>query len=67
MSGKKKYGIVAIIGRPNTGKSTLLNAILQQKVTITSPLPQTTRRNISAVYEDERESLFIDTPGVLGS
>lgn len=67
MSGKKKYGIVAIIGRPNTGKSTLLNAILQQKVAITSPLPQTTRRNINAVYEDERgKILFIDTPGVLG-
>ena len=67
MSDKKKYGIVAIIGRPNTGKSTLLNAILQQKVAITSPLPQTTRRNISAVYEDERgKILFIDTPGVLG-
>ena len=67
MSDKKKYGIVAIIGRPNTGKSTLLNAILQQKVAITSPLPQTTRKNINAVYEDERgKILFIDTPGVLG-
>jgi len=67
MSDKKKYGIVAIIGRPNTGKSTLLNAILQQKVAITSPLPQTTRKNINAVYEDERgKILFMDTPGVLG-
>lgn len=64
---KKKYGMVVILGRPNTGKSTLLNAIMQQKVAITSPLPQTTRKNILAVYEDERgKILFTDTPGVLG-
>ncbi|MFA6007353.1 MAG: GTPase Era, partial [Candidatus Shapirobacteria bacterium] len=62
-----KYGRVVILGRPNTGKSTLLNAMMQQKVTITSPLPQTTRKNILAYYEDERgQLLFIDTPGVLG-
>lgn len=64
---EKKYGLVVILGRPNTGKSTLLNAIMQQKVAITSPLPQTTRKNISSVYEDERgKILFTDTPGVLG-
>ncbi|HWS48649.1 MAG TPA: GTPase Era [Candidatus Methanoperedens sp.] len=63
----KKYGLVVILGRPNTGKSTLLNAIMQQKVAITSPLPQTTRKNISSVYEDDRgKILFTDTPGVLG-
>jgi GTP-binding protein Era len=63
----KKYGMVVILGRPNTGKSTLLNAIMQQKVAITSPLPQTTRKNILAVFEDERgKILFTDTPGVLG-
>lgn len=63
----KKFGIVVILGRPNTGKSTLLNAIMQQKVAITSHLPQTTRKNIEAVYEDERgKILFTDTPGVLG-
>lgn len=64
---KKKYGRVVILGRPNTGKSTLLNAMMQQKVAITSPLPQTTRKNIQAYYEDERgKLLFVDTPGVLG-
>jgi len=64
---KKKYGRVVIVGRPNTGKSTLLNAIMQQKVAITSHLPQTTRKNILAIYEDERgKILFTDTPGVLG-
>ena len=63
---KKKYGRVVIVGRPNTGKSTLLNAIMQQKVAITSHLPQTTRKNILAIYEDERgKILFTDTPGVL--
>jgi len=58
-----KSGIVALIGRPNTGKSTLLNHILGHKVSITSPKPQTTRFNIQAIYEDERgQILFIDTP-----
>lgn len=61
----KKSGIVAFIGRPNSGKSTLLNAILGQKVSITSPKPQTTRFAIQAVYEDERgQIIFVDTPGV---
>jgi len=62
-----KAGIVAIIGRPNVGKSTLLNTILGQKVSITSPKPQTTRFTIEAVYEDERgQIIFIDTPGIFG-
>ncbi len=62
-----KTGVVAIIGRPNVGKSTLLNHILGHKVSITSPKPQTTRFNIQAVYEDERgQILFVDTPGVFG-
>ena len=61
----KKAGIVAIVGRPNSGKSTLLNAILKQKVSITSPKPQTTRFPIQAVYEDDRgQIIFVDTPGV---
>lgn len=62
-----KAGIVAIIGRPNVGKSTLLNHILGHKVSITSPKPQTTRFNIEAVFEDERgQIIFVDTPGVFG-
>jgi len=61
-----KSGVVALVGRPNTGKSTLLNNLLGQKVTITSPKPQTTRFPIRAVYEDERgQIIFVDTPGIL--
>lgn len=62
-----KSGYVAIIGRPNSGKSTLLNNLLGQKVSITSPKPQTTRLPIHAVYEDERgQIIYIDTPGIFG-
>ncbi len=62
-----KSGIVTIVGRPNAGKSTLLNAILGQKVAITSPKPQTTRFNIQAVFEDKRgQIIFVDTPGIFG-
>lgn len=62
-----KSGIVALIGRPNVGKSTLLNNLLGQKVSITSPKPQTTRFAIQAVYEDDRgQIIFVDTPGMIG-
>lgn len=62
-----KAGTVALIGRPNVGKSTLLNHILGHKVSITSPKPQTTRFSIQAVYEDPRgQIIFVDTPGVFG-
>lgn len=62
-----KSGIVTLIGRPNVGKSTLLNAIIGQKVSITSPKPQTTRFAIQAVYEgDEGQIIFVDTPGIFG-
>ncbi len=60
-----KSGVIALVGRPNSGKSTLLNNILRQKVSITSPKPQTTRFPIQAVYEDERgQIVFVDTPGI---
>lgn len=60
-----KSGIVALVGRPNAGKSTLLNNLLGHKVAITSPKPQTTRFPIQAVFEDERgQIVFIDTPGI---
>jgi len=59
--------MVALIGRPNAGKSTLLNNLLGHKVAITSPKPQTTRFNLQAVYEDSRgQIIFIDTPGIFG-
>ncbi len=62
-----KAGTVLLIGRPNAGKSTLLNNLLKTKVSITSPKPQTTRFPIEAVYEDERgQIIFTDTPGVFG-
>lgn len=60
-----KSGVVAILGRPNAGKSTLLNAIMDQKVSITSPKPQTTQFAVQAVYEDKRgQIIFTDTPGI---
>ena len=63
----KKIGKVVILGRPNTGKSTLLNAIMSQKVAITSPLPQTTRKNTRVLFSDQRgEIIFSDTPGIIG-
>lgn len=62
-----KAGVVALVGRPNVGKSTLLNNLLGHKVSITSPKPQTTRFPIQAVYEDERgQIIFVDTPGIFG-
>ncbi|HOO68529.1 MAG TPA: GTPase Era, partial [Bacilli bacterium] len=60
-----KSGFVSIIGRPNVGKSTLLNTIMDRKIAITSLKPQTTRNNIMGVYhEDGIQMVFIDTPGI---
>ncbi len=60
-----KSGVVALLGRPNAGKSTLLNALVGSKVSITSPKPQTTQFSVQAVYEDPRgQIIFHDTPGI---
>src|SRR5581483_4805918 len=58
-------GYVAILGRPNVGKSTLLNRILGEKVAIVSPKPQTTRNRVSGIRTTEKSQIiFIDTPGI---
>jgi len=60
-----KSGFITIIGRPNSGKSTFLNKVLGQKITITSDKPQTTRNNISGIHTtDSSQLIFIDTPGI---
>lgn len=60
-----KSGFVSIIGRPNVGKSTLMNRIIGEKVAITSPRPQTTRNRIHGVYTtDKGQIVFVDTPGI---
>ena len=60
-----KSGFIAIIGRPNAGKSTLINALLGQKIAIMSPKPNTTRNNIMGILTTEdTQYVFIDTPGI---
>jgi len=66
IENKIKFGRVVILGRPNTGKSTLLNAIMNQKVAITSPMAQTTRKNTRVVFSNEKgKIIFSDTPGII--
>lgn len=62
---KFKSGFVAIIGRPNVGKSTFINNVLGKKVSIISPKPQTTRNKLQGIYTTDKEQIiFIDTPGI---
>jgi len=61
-----RSGFVAVVGKPNVGKSTLVNALLREKLSITTPKPQTTRQQIKGIYSDaKRQIIFLDTPGFL--
>lgn len=66
MNQSFKSGFVTLIGRPNVGKSTLMNHLIGQKIAITSKKPQTTRNRIQTVYTDEEKGqiVFVDTPGI---
>jgi len=65
MENTFKSGFVALVGRPNVGKSTLMNHLIGQKIAITSDKPQTTRNRIQTVYTDDRgQIIFLDTPGI---
>ena len=65
MNNNFKSGFATLIGRPNVGKSTLMNHIIGQKIAITSNRPQTTRNRIQTVYTSkEGQIVFVDTPGI---
>lgn len=62
---KFKSAFVALMGRPNSGKSTLMNTILGEQLSVVTPLPQTTRQNLKGVYTtDSMQLVFVDTPGI---
>ncbi len=65
MNEQKKSGFATLVGRPNVGKSTLMNQLIGQKIAITSHKPQTTRNRIQTVYTSEKgQIVFLDTPGI---
>lgn len=65
MDNNFKAGFVSFVGKPNVGKSTLLNTILKEKVAIVSPKPQTTREQMQGIYSDDNmQIVFLDTPGI---
>jgi GTP-binding protein Era len=60
-----KSGFVALIGRPNCGKSTLMNTVMGENLAVVTPLPQTTRRNLKGIYtSNDLQLIFVDTPGI---